>query len=368
MGIRWGTKELTLLNTTELEEIQAEYINGITGGWCIKEEQLINLAKNNIPETGGYKRWGVLVELLHKTDSDETGGEAFNSLFIPPQTLTGDGGGYIFADGVCLVRIYYVYDIDEVAGGAEALQTSTSHTGTGILGGLGSNLSVYNDPNSNPDPDPVVPDPVDPDPVVPDPVVPDPVVPDPVVPDPTVPETVAAEPVTVQAPVVAQGEKPPEEVLFWVEEQSANTTAATSSQAAAASSATQAATASSAMQAPAAAEADLPVLETYVLNAADGEKTLEEQGGAVTVTMKYTPPSVTANKPLYVVFIGEDGSITAMKASYSVLTKQLKFKTDRLGTFIVIGFEFSGYEFSDEFYEALAKIPELMELIESLKN
>ena len=122
------------------------------------------------------------------------------------------------------------------------------------------------------------------------------------------------------------------------------------------------------MQAPAAAEADLPVLETYVLNAADGEKTLEEQGGAVTVTMKYTPPSVTANKPLYVVFIGVDGSITAMKASYSVLTKQLKFTTDRLGTFTVIGFEFSGNEFSDEFYEALAKIPELMAIIESLKN
>ena len=226
-----------------------------------------------------------------------------------------------------------------MAGGGEALQTSTSHTGTGILGGLGGNLSVYTEP------DPVVPDPVDPDPVVPDPVVPDPVVPDPVVPDPAVTETVADEPVTVQAPVVAQGEKAPEEVLFWVEEQPADTAAASSPQ----------------------AEAS-PAAETYVLNAAEGEKTLEELGGTVTVTMKYTPPSVAANKPLYVVFIGEDGSLTAMKASYSVLTKQLKFTTDRLGTFTVIGFDFSGEEFSDEFYEALAKIPELAAIIEALKN
>ena len=111
------------------------------------------------------------------------------------------------------------------------------------------------------------------------------------------------------------------------------------------------------------AEAAAPADTTYVLLALEGEKTLEELGGTAAVSMNYTLPVEYAEKPLYVVFRNEDGSLTAFRASYSEITGLLRFITDRLGEFMVVGFDFDGIEFSEEFYAALAQLEGLENLI-----
>ena len=74
-------------------------------------------------------------------------------------------------------------------------------------------------------------------------------------------------------------------------------------------------------------------------------------------------PVEYTEKPLYVVFRNEDGSLTAFRASYSEITGLLRFITDRLGEFMVVGFDFDGIEFSEEFYAALAQLEGLENLI-----
>ena len=63
------------------------------------------------------------------------------------------------------------------------------------------------------------------------------------------------------------------------------------------------------------------------------------------------------------VFRNEDGTLTAIRATYSNITGLLRFITYRLGTFMVIGFDFDGEEFSEEFYEALAQQAVLENLV-----
>ena len=101
----------------------------------------------------------------------------------------------------------------------------------------------------------------------------------------------------------------------------------------------------------------------YVVLALEGEKTLEDMGGTATVTMQYAPPAGYAGKQLYVVFRNEDGTLTAIRATYSGITGLLRFITDRLGTFMIVGFDFDGEEFSEEFYMLLAELPELENLV-----
>ena len=132
---------------------------------------------------------------------------------------------------------------------------------------------------------------------------------------------------------------------------------------------------STAAPATSATEAPASVETTYELHAAQGEKTLDQLGGSVTVTMKYTPPAEIRTKPLYVVFLNDDGSLTAVKATYSILNKQLKFTTDQIGKFMIVGSDFKGdmYEadgvtFTKDFYEALAKLDVLQNLLEEDGN
>ncbi len=51
--------------------------------------------------------------------------------------------------------------------------------------------------------------------------------------------------------------------------------------------------------------------------------------------------------------------MTAFRASYSLLSRILRFETDRLGEFVVVAFDFDGVEFSPDFYKALAQLEEL---------
>ena len=105
---------------------------------------------------------------------------------------------------------------------------------------------------------------------------------------------------------------------------------------------------------------------TYVLLALEGEKTLEDLGGKAAVSMSYTPPAEYEGKTLYVVFRDENNKLVAFRATYSDTEHLLRFITKRLGEFMVVGFDFDSAEFeefSPEFYKALAKLPELENLI-----
>ena len=109
-----------------------------------------------------------------------------------------------------------------------------------------------------------------------------------------------------------------------------------------------------------------PVETQYVLLALEGEKTLEDLGGKATVSMNYTIPEEYAGKQLYVVFRDENNKLVAFRASYSNITGLLRFVTDRLGSFMIVGLDFDikeGEEFPEEFYEALAQLA----ILENLK-
>ena len=104
----------------------------------------------------------------------------------------------------------------------------------------------------------------------------------------------------------------------------------------------------------------------YVLLALEGEKTLKELGGQATVAMNYTPPEEYVGKPLYVVFRDENNKLIAFRATYSNITGLLRFITNRLGTFMIVGLDFDitdGEEFPEEFYEALSQLAILENLI-----
>lgn len=100
----------------------------------------------------------------------------------------------------------------------------------------------------------------------------------------------------------------------------------------------------------------------YTLCAAEGEKTLRDLGGRVSVSMRYELPPQNTGKALYAVFRNADGTITAARARYSGLKGELSFETDRLGAFVIVAFDFDGEEFSDAFYAALEDLPELQDL------
>ena len=225
-----------------------------------------------------------------------------------------------------LIRVTKLTTDGSGQGGGTATSTSTSYTGSGVLGGTGAgsitiggityDLSSAKDYDPTPDPGPAPnPDPSpDPGPLPkPDPTPePDPK------PDPLV--------VTIE-------EAPVETPLVWAE------------------------------VAPAVSNDAVSPTETqYVVLALEGEKTLKELGGRATVLMSYTPPAEYAGKPLFVVFRNEDGTLTAIRATYSNITGLLRFITDRLGTFMVVGFNFDGEEFSEEFYEALSRLTVLEKL------
>ena len=65
---------------------------------------------------------------------------------------------------------------------------------------------------------------------------------------------------------------------------------------------------------------------------------------------------------LYVVFLDRNGKPQAFAAHYDKESKELVFETELLGKFTVVAFDFSGKEFSPEFYTALAKLEEVKKL------
>lgn len=93
--------------------------------------------------------------------------------------------------------------------------------------------------------------------------------------------------------------------------------------------------------------------ETFVLHAAEGDKTLVKYGGQVSAVMNYSVPDRYAGKPLYAVFRDANGILRAFRANYDASSGKLSFRSDCLGRFVIIGFDYEGEELSDAFFEAL---------------
>ena len=70
--------------------------------------------------------------------------------------------------------------------------------------------------------------------------------------------------------------------------------------------------------------------------------------------MNCAPFALPQGTLLYVVFLDENGNPVAFRAEYDEIAKQLVFSTDMTGKFIIVGLDYDGVEFSDDFYEKLA--------------
>ena len=243
----------------------------------------------------------------------------FRTVFFTDPTI--DNSSSCFSgENLYLIRVSELMSFPGGQGGSTATSTQTSFTGSGVLGGSGAgsitiggvtyNLSTATDVNLHPTPDP------DPDPQP--------------TPDPDPDPRPTPDPDPDPVPLVAFVEENTEPELVWVEVAPAVTNDAVS-----------------------------PMETQYVLLALEGEKTLEDLGGKATVSMNYTIPEEYAGKQLYVVFRDENNKLVAFRASYSNITGLLRFVTDRLGSFMIVGLDFDikeGEEFPEEFYEALAQL------------
>ena len=76
-------------------------------------------------------------------------------------------------------------------------------------------------------------------------------------------------------------------------------------------------------------------------------------GQAMTVNMEFHLPAGWNSNAIYVVFRHDDGTLTVYKAYYSASTGVLSFDTDLTGTFALVCFPYDGEPFSDGFYAAL---------------
>ena len=251
-----------------------------------------------------------IVELLHK---DRYGN--FSTSFYKTANLSGT----IYADDICLIRITFPLVSHGSDPATSPTQTGFTFTGSGILGGSGAGSVNYGSTNADPvdpaEPDPDEPDPDEPDPDEPDPDEPEPDEPDPDEPDPDEPDPDEPDP-----------DEPDNEGAseLWIEDAEKG---------------------------------------CYVLLASEGEKTLAELGGKTTVSLHYSRPAKYAGKQLYAVFVTEDGTLKAFRATYEELSQTLFFGADCLGRFVIVGFDFDGVEFSEEFYRALLALSELAPLL-----
>jgi len=98
---------------------------------------------------------------------------------------------------------------------------------------------------------------------------------------------------------------------------------------------------------------------TFTVRSFLGGREIFDLGGVkVTAKIPFVFPAGWQTDRIFVVFRGEDGSLTAFQARYSDLTETLSFDTDRLGECVVVCLDFDGELFSPEFYEALRQLPE----------
>jgi hypothetical protein len=100
----------------------------------------------------------------------------------------------------------------------------------------------------------------------------------------------------------------------------------------------------------------------YTLHAKIGDRIVTGLDGYIDVFLDYTPAPQTAGKSVYVVFRDADGKLVAFRATYGELSGKLHFRTNQLGKFVILTFDFDGEEFSDAFYRALEACAEIAAL------
>ena len=253
---------------------------------------------------------GELEEILSSTDGDNAADLSFE---------LGD---------TYLVRITVSNDYPILPSGT-VTSPSTSFTGTGTLGGVGSlgsgsgTVLFRGSAYSHHDPQPASggggnpADPVNPDPVPSDPDPdPDPPAPDPPAPAPDFP---APDP---------DPDPNPEASL------------------------------------PAAAASDRRVIVSpqgryYTVHVYFGTREADEPGQKITVRMKFKLPAGWSKNALFAVFRNADGSLTVIRADYDEDENTLSFDTDLTGTFALIFFPFDEDSTSEDFYEAISELDEI---------
>lgn len=102
--------------------------------------------------------------------------------------------------------------------------------------------------------------------------------------------------------------------------------------------------------------------DVYVLRASVNGMELSTLIGRREVRMDYRPEAGVSTDKLYVVFRNADGTLNAVKARYDAVNGRLVFTAGRLGRFVVVSMQYDGPEFSEGFYEALGRLEEVKKL------
>ena len=100
----------------------------------------------------------------------------------------------------------------------------------------------------------------------------------------------------------------------------------------------------------------------YVLHRSVNGTEVFTLDGTAEVRMDYRPAAGQDAAKLYVVFRNTDGTLHAVRARYDAAAGKLIFTADRCGRFVVLAFDYAGEEFSNGFYEELAKTEEVGKL------
>ena len=225
-------------------------------------------------------------------------GNVLSTAFLDP------GEGSFPVDNVYLIRIILISRQQWGTGGGSVSKTSTSFTGSGVLGGANAGsvrygASTYNLSSSKP-----------------------------------VPRTENTDP--------------------------DNGSDASETESSGASSSSAAETPAAACRVVVSEAAGYSVLEVYN----GSEKVRDLRGGKVTVRISSYPlPSDWNSDMIFAVFKNDDGSLTAFQTKYDPATGDLVFDTDRPGEFVLVCLSFDGEPFSPAFYAALEKLPEVQKLL-----
>ena len=92
-------------------------------------------------------------------------------------------------------------------------------------------------------------------------------------------------------------------------------------------------------------------------------------GNAVKAVFRFTvpeawgDPSQLPEDSLYAVFADENGELTAYSAQYDPYTGEISFETETSGDFVIVLFEYDAEPFTEDFYRALADLEEIRSFI-----
>ncbi|MBQ3276802.1 MAG: hypothetical protein IJH47_07100 [Oscillospiraceae bacterium] len=230
-------------------------------------------------------------KLLIKYDTESEG-------YTASHPMINELVGRIPADDVYCVRIVFLFDCDAPWGGGTASPTSTSFTGSGILGGAGAGSVRYGSSTYVIRPATPAEDPSD---------------------DPGG----NADPDGSEGRVSAQSE--PESIQTAVTPSAAENVFVLS-----------------------AIQGGMPISR---LN-----------GGTVAVRFSFQLPAAWESRPVYAVFRNADGTLTAFLVRYSSITQTVTFESPLLGEFALVSPDLAPEPYTPAFYAALEELPEVQKL------